>query len=424
MIQTLTLADGIKLHCFYDNRFKQGCLSFQMVRPMCDEEASLNALLPAVLLRGTQVHPDLRSLTLHLDNLYGASVDSMIMRVGDHHTTGLHCTLMDDRFALPGDTVLKPVLDFLEELLLAPALENGVFRTDYVESEKKNLISALESEINNKRAYALRQMIRTMCKDDSLRIGRLGDKDRVAAITPQSLYDHYRKILRESPIEMFYVGSASAQQMAQLLMPLISRLDRDHKPCRLQTVFSGAACGHHVERMDVAQAQLCMGYVTPIVTESPEFAAMQMMNTIFGSGMTSKLFMNVREKLSLCYSIGSAYYTSKGIILLSAGIDAAKEQEVTDEIKVQLQAMCDGDITDEEMASAREALLSGLRCVHDSPNAISNYYFGAKLSDLHMTPAEYQARIAAVTKADVAAVARTLKLHTTYILKGDDHEEI
>ena len=423
MIQTQTLADGITLRCFYDSRFKQGALSFQLVRPMCETEASLNAIIPAVLLRGTVPHPDLRSITWHLDDLYGASVGAMVRRVGDYQTTGLCCGMMDDRFALPGDRVLEPMIRFLEELLFQPCLENGGFRADFVESEKKNLIATIESDLNDKRTYAMKNMMRSMCRADSLGIPRLGEAAWVAAIEPVALYEHYRKILRESRIDIFYVGSAPAWQVANMLRPLTDRLERDYRPLAGQTGFHDAGGGDHVEEMDVAQAKLCMGYVTPVTIGHPDLAVVQVMNTIFGAGMTSKLFVNVREKLSLCYSIGTGYYGAKGIITLSAGIDAADEEKARAEIDRQLEALRRGDITDDEMAAAKESLLSGLRGSHDSPGAIEGYYSSAALSGLGMTPAEYMERIAAVTKEQVAAAARDLRLHTTYILKGDRHEE-
>ena len=423
MIQIQTLADGVTLRCFYDGRFKQGALSFQLVRPMTDEEAPMNALIPAVLLRGTEKHPDLRSITLHLDDLYGAAVGSMVRRVGDWQTTGLACGMMDDRFALPGDKVLEPMIDFIRELLLEPCLEGDAFRADFVESEKKNLIATIESDLNNKGIYAMNRMLRTMCRADAMGIPRLGEADRVAAVEPKPLYDHYRRILRESRIDICYVGSAPAWQVANLLRPLIAALDRSYIPLPAQTPFRDAGASDVTEEMDVTQAKLCMGYTTPITMGHPEFAAMQMANTIFGSGMTSKLFMHVREKLSLCYSIGTTYYGAKGLMTLSAGIDAAKEEQARAEIAAQLDAVCRGEITEKEMAAAREAILSGLRGIHDSPGAIENFYASAALSGLPWTPAEYMERIAAVTAEEVARAARSLKLHTTYILKGDSHEE-
>jgi len=151
MIETITLFPGVTLRTCRDTRFKQGCLSFQLVRQMNREEAALNALLPNVLLRGTSRCPNLRAITEHLDELYGASVSAVVRRVGDYQTTGLYCSFMDDRFALPGDRVFEPILAFLEEILLDSPLENGAFLRAFVESEKKNLIATIESEMNDKR---------------------------------------------------------------------------------------------------------------------------------------------------------------------------------------------------------------------------------------------------------------------------------
>ena len=419
MIKTMELMPGVTLRCCPDNRFKQGGLSLQLVRPMCREEAGLNALIPAVLLRGSVDHPDLRSITLKLDELYGASVSTLVRRVGDYQTTGLFCGFMDDRFAMPGDKVMEPMLKFLGELLLKPCTRDGAFLPEIVESEKKNLIATIESERNNKRAYAMAQLFRAMCREDSYGVPRLGEKEQVAAINERTLYDHYQKILKESRMELFYVGSASLEQVAALVKPVLEQIDRDYVNLPDTKPFSGDGEGQTItERMEVAQAKLCMGFVTPITNRQEEFAAMQVCNTIFGAGMTSKLFMNVREKLSLCYSVGSAYYGSKGIVTVSAGIDADQEEKARNEILRQLDACRNGDITDEELSAAREAILSALRATHDSPGAIENYYATGAISGMAMTPERYANAIRAVTREQVAAAARSIKLHTTYFLKG------
>ena len=418
MTQIFELFPGITLRCFPDRRFKQGCLSFQIVRPMRAEEASRNALLPAVLLRGTEHHPDLRSITLRLDELYGASVGTLVRRVGDYQTTGLSCGFIEDRFAMPGDRVLEPMVDFLREILMEPLTEEGGFDRSFVESEKKNLIATIESELNDKRAYAMGRMIRTMCRADSYGVPRLGEVSDVAAIDHRSLYDHYRKILRESPIHLFYVGSAPRETVAALLKKILEGLEREYIPLPGQTPFCPTEGSHLTEEMDVTQGKLCMGYVTPITNRSRDFVAMQVMNVIFGSGMTSKLFCNVREKLSLCYSIGSAYYGSKGIVTLAAGIDFDKEQQTREEIARQLEACRSGEITDEELTAAKEAILSGLRGTHDAPGSIEGYYATSALSGMEMTPAEYMEKVYSVTRDQVVAAAKKLQLHTTYFLKG------
>ena len=419
MIRTLHLLPGVTFRAFRDSRFKQGCLSFQMIRPMGAEEASLNAILPSVLLRGTQRHRDLRSITEHLDLLYGASVGTLVRRVGDRQTVGLYCGFMDDRFALPGDKVLGPMLAFLEELLLEPLVEGDAFLPEIVDSEKKNLIATIESELNDKRAYAMGRLLRTMCREDSFGLPRLGKKEDVAAIQPGALYRHYRKILRESPIEVFYVGSGDPEMVADILKEMLTKVDRTPVDMPPQMPLKPGPGSDVTEQMDVAQGKLCMGFTTPITNRSPGFPAMQLLNALFGAGMTSKLFMNVREKLSLCYSVGSGYYSTKGILTVSAGIDFDKEDRTREEILRQLDACRTGDITEEELNAARAALLSSLRGTHDSPGAIEGYYSTGVLSGLSMTREGYMLALEGVTKEQVVAAANTLKLHTTYFLKGE-----
>ena len=418
MIETIQLLPGVTLRCYRDSRFKQGCLSFQILRLMRREEVALNALLPAVLLRGTRNHPDLRSITEHLDTLYGASVSTVARRVGDYQTTGVYCGFMDDRFALPGDKVLEPMLAFLEEILLDSALRDGAFLPEFVEGEKKNLIATIESELNNKRVYAMNRLMETMCREDSYGLPRLGRKEDVAAIQPKALYDHYRRILKESPINIFYVGSGDIQMVAHMLREMLRKIERSYVNLPAQTALHIIAGEDKVEAMDVAQGKLCLGFTTPITNRTPDFAAMQIMNTIFGAGMTSKLFQNVREKMSLCYSIGSGYYGAKGIVTVSAGIDFDKEAVTRQEIMKQLSACQAGEITQEELNAAKEAVLSSLRATHDTPGAIEGYYATGALSGMNMTPGEYMAAVEAVTREQVVAAAGTVTYHSSYFLKG------
>lgn len=418
MVQTTELLPGVTLRCVPAERFKQGCLSVQFLRPMRREEAAVNALIPAVLLRGTRKRPDLRSITLRLDDLYGASVGALVRRIGDYQAVGLYCGFIEDRYALPGDRVLEPMIGLLEEILLDPLTEDGAFRRDYVQSEKRNLIATIESERNDKRAYAAGQMLRRMCSADSFGIPRLGEAAQVEAIEPAGAWEHYQRILTESPVEIFYVGSGKLDEVADRLRALFSRLDR--KPVTLpdQTPFRDGGGGDVTETMQIQQARLVMGFTTPITNRSEDFAAMQVMNTVFGAGMTSKLFMNVREKLSLCYSIGSGYYGSKGILTVSAGIDGDKQKLVTDRIMEQLEACRQGDVTQEELTAAKEAILSGLRSVYDTPGAIEGYETTAAIGGLVLTLEGYRQAVEAVTVAQVAQAARSLRLHTTYFLKG------
>ena len=418
MIKTMELQPGVVLRCFTDTRFKQGCLSIQFVRPIKKEEAALNAIIPAILLRGTQNSPDLRAITLRLDDLYGASVGVLVRKVGDYHTTGLVCGFIEEKYAMPGDEILQPMIDFLQELFLQPLQENGCFCKDFVEGEKRNLLAAIEAQRNDKRAYAADRLTGMMCKNDSYGVPRLGGSKYVKQVTPENAWSHYKELLRTSPVEMFYVGSAQPEELADRLKTMFANIQRDCMTLPAQTPYCPCDPAQKTESMEVSQGRLSMGFVSDITIRDSRFVAMQLCNAIFGGCMTAKLFAVIREKMSLCYDIGSTFFGSKGIMTVSAGIDFDKDETVRQEVLSQLKKCCAGEITPEELESAKEAMLSQLRGVHDSAAAIEGYYGSNALSGLNMTPEDYHKAVEQTTVAEIAEAAKTLKLHSVYFLKG------
>lgn len=422
MYETTQIAPGVTLRCIHDRRFKQGCLSIQLLRPMCREEVAMNALIPAILLRGSQHYPDLQQITHRLDELYGASVGTLVRRIGDYQTTGFYCGFMEDRFALEKDAVLQPMVEFVRELLFCPVLEDGCFCREFVESEKRNLISVIESERSDKQTYAAAQLLRLMCREDSFGIPRLGEAEQVKKLDAAQIYAHYRRILRESPVEIFYVGAAPMEQVALLLGPAWEAMARDVQPMQPQTGLRETAGREETQIQEVAQAKLNLGFVTPITNREPRFAAMQVCNVLFGGGMTSKLFMQVRERMALCYAISSAYYGSKGILTVRAGIDNGREAQCREAILEQLSACQSGQISRQELNAAKEAILSGLQSVYDSPGAMEGYFSPMVLGGELRSPETFRSQIEAVSVADVVAAANTLRLHSAFCLKGADHE--
>ena len=420
MIKTIEILPGVTLRCCRDTRFKQGRLSFQFVRPMDKEEAALNALLPDVMLRGTEDHPSLRAINQHLDANYGVGMGALVRRIGDYQTCGFGFALLEDRFALAGDSVLEGVLNFLEELLTRPLVENDAFLPEIVESEKKNLISTIESELNNKAAYSMGKLLKSMCRADTFGLPRLGEKEDVAAIGAKELYSHFLRLRRESRIEVFYVDSADSQSLAERISALVGKWERNYVNLPDQTPFHPVEGQHLTESMEIAQGKLSMGFISPVNNRDPRFAAIQVFNVIFGAGMTSKLFQNVREKLSLCYSVGSSYYGSKGILTVAAGIDFDKEDSARAEILRQLELCRAGEISAEELTAAKAAIRSGLRSTHDTPGAIEGYYSTSALSGMAMTPAEYLEAVEKLTIEEVVAAANTVTYHSSFFLKGED----
>lgn len=417
MITHTPLLPGVTLHCKTDHRFKQNTLSVQFCRPTRDEEAALNALLPAVLLRGCEKYPDMRRIILRLDDLYGAGMGSLVRIIGNYQLTGIACNFIEDRFALDGDQVLQPLTEFLYQILRHPYTEQGIFSADYVDSERKNLLAAIDSRKNDKRAYATDRMLDLVCGDDPFAIPRLGRRERVEQATAQQLWQHYKRVLQESPVELFYVGSREPAEVAALVKPLFEGIERRVVALPPQTLLNAAAPGEQEESLEVAQGRLAMAYVSPVNMHHALFIPTQVFMLLFG-GSTGKLFNVIREKLSLCYDIGASFYKTKGFMGVYAGIDFDKKEQVTHEVNRLLQSCCNGDFTQAELTAAKRTLIVSLQSSQDSPGAIEGYYMNGLLTGKSRELADYIDAVEQVTAEQVQQAAAMFKCNTVYFLKG------
>ena len=419
MIEPLEILPGVRLRCVQTDRFKSSCMSISLLRPLCREEAAKNALLSNVLMQGSAQYPDMQSLSLALDELYGASLGPLCRKNGEIQTMGFYMSCLEDRYALEGDRILEPAVEVMVGTLLEPALEDGVFRADYVELEKENLVNTIQSSINDKKVYASQQMLRALCRDDVFSVPRLGEPEDVMAITPDSLYRHYKTILATSQIEIFYAGSRSPLEIQALMGRALSRLPREQlRELHFAPLPRHEGVQYLEETMEVTQGKLAMGFTLGKATRDMNYPACMLFNALFGGDMTSKLFMNVREKLSLCYYASSALISPKGILTVACGIDTANYERAKDEILHQLELCREGQITEQELDAAKKALTSSLKALGDSLGAMEDYSAFQVLTGLELNPPEYLQALKTVTAEDVAQVARQVQLDTIFFLKG------
>ena len=409
---------GVYLTAVQSDKFKTGCFSLNFLRPMCKKEAAANALVPGILLRGSEKHPDIASISARLDELYGASIGTLIRKKGEVQLTGFYCDYVQDEYV--GEAVFAPVMEFLAELLFTPRLENGAFSQAVFESEKQNLLNAMLSRINDKRSYANSQLIRTMCEGQPYGIPRIGEPEDLEQLTAKRLFDHYRVLLETSRVELFYMGSLAPETVAAVLRKTLSRLPRakEFTPVGTTPVPAPRPVTEKTETLDVTQGKLSLGFFTDITAKDPRYPALVLAATVFGGGATSKLFLNVREQMSLCYYASASYEKFKGVLTVASGVEFSKLETAKAQILRQLDACKAGDITDEELESARGYLVSDLKIAMDSPGRLDDYHMGQILLGQTGTMAELAEKIARVTKEEAAAAAKTLRLDTVYALKG------
>ena len=409
---------GVYLTAVQSDKFKTGCFSLNLLRPMKKEEAAANALIPSVLLRGSETCPDIASISAKLDELYGASVGTLVRKKGEVQLVGFYCDYVQDEYV--DEPVFAPLMAFLAELLLNPQLENGAFPEAVVDSEKLNLENAMLSRINDKRTYAASQLIRTMCAGQPYGIPRIGEPEDLKNITAKSLYAHYRDLLATSRVELFYMGSLSPEAVTKVLQAALAELPRAEVFVPVGTTPAPQArpVQEKTERLDVTQGKLSLGFFTDITAKDPRYPALVLAATVFGGGATSKLFTNVREKMSLCYYASASFEKFKGVLSVSSGVEFSKLETAKTEILRQLEACKAGDITDDELESARGYLVSDLKIAMDSPGRLDDYYMGQILLEQDGTMEDLASAIARVTKQEAAEAIQALRLDTIYALEG------
>lgn len=418
MLTSISIAPNLTLYAMQTDKFKTACFSVNFIRPHEAATAELDALLPSVLLRATQRWPDIRAISTRLDELYGASFGTLLRRKGEVKLLGFYADFVEEAFLPEGAQVFAPMLDFLEEVLYHPLTQNGVFSESCVEGEKQNLINAIESSLNDKRSYAVTQMLRLMCAGEAYGIPRLGEVEGVRTITPERLWAHYRHVLASSPILLFYAGRQAPQDVAARFAACFAgRTATQPVSCTTQLVRQAGAPKEHTQTMNVTQGKLIFGLRTGITVSDPDWPALLLLNAVLGGGMQSKLFLKVREELSLCYSVGSTLEKYKGLMILSAGIDFDREAEAKAAILAQLDECRAGNISAQELSNAKTMLRSALRASQDSPAQLDEFYTGMAIAGGDDLPALMQ-RLEALTAQELADAAAKLSLDTVYFLKG------
>ncbi|MCI8422013.1 MAG: insulinase family protein [Lawsonibacter sp.] len=416
------LFPGVWLRSVHTNKFKSSYLSVTLMLPLKEETAAVNALLPHVLRRGTAVHPDMESLSAALDQLYGGAIEPVVRKRGETQCVGFVASFLDDAYTLEGERLLEPAAALLGELLLKPLTQDGAFSPDYTAGEKANLIDRIRAQINDKRIYASHRLTQLMCQGEPFAVDKLGDEARVEAITPASLWAQYQTLLQTARIEVYYCGSASPERAAEALQAALSALpesrDRIGGSCH---VIDHADAQPRVvsESMDVTQGKLAMGFRTGGLTcWEAEYPALYLCNALFGGCTLSKLFMNVREKLSLCYYASSTLEKMKGLVLVSSGIEFEKYETARDEILAQLEAIRQGEIEDWELEGARRTLINSCLSTLDDQGRQEEFWLGQAAAGLETNPEQLAAQLETVTREQTAAAAQKLELDTIYFLKG------
>lgn len=422
------ITPGISLTVIQTDKFKSATLSAAFLAPLKKETAAVNALIPYVLRRGTERYPTMADISVKLEELYGGSLNAAVRKRGETQCIGLTGGFLDDAYTLESGSNLKEAAALLEEMLLHPATENGIFKDEYVAGERDKLIQAIRAQMNDKRQYAMLRLLQEMCRDECYGVDALGDEKTMAAVTAADAWNGYQALLRHAKLHLFYCGTAGEEEVRSALAGLIRAVENSQgelweRPCAVYEK-PPRAVETVAEPMEVAQGKLAMGFRTGGVRltgdDPAQYAALTVMNALYGGTATSKLFLNVREKLSLCYYASSALENLKGMMVVSSGVEFGNMDRAQKEILDQLEAVKRGDFTEDELESARQAVVNVYKSTLDSRAQLESHYLTAEVSGVE-TPLTELARAAEqVTAAQVTKAAEQVELDTVYRLVGKE----
>ncbi|MBI2933294.1 MAG: insulinase family protein [Planctomycetes bacterium] len=411
------LAEGVRLFVHPTTKFKTVFLRVFIHEPLGADVTRI-ALLPHLLRRGCRRTPTMRAITTFLEDLYGASFGADVFKMGEQQVTSFSLDVVNDRYTPRNIGALRRAIEFLGRVISEPVLRKGVFPPEVVAQEKENLKRLIEGLINDRASYAYERCLREMCKNEPYHIYEYGRIEDLPRLDPASLREMHLRILRAAPIDVFVVGDVAPQKIASMVRGAFGKLRRGEVSMPPPTTDRAAPAVPReiVEKMDVEQGNLVIGARTGIRWSDDEIFALSMANGILGGFAHSKLFVNVRERDNLAYSVHSWIDLAKGVLFITAGIDFAKYADALRTIREELAAVQAGRISDEEMEKTRASLVDRVRSRDDSPTG--------KIGVLHemlwhgrvMPGAEMIERTKAVSTAEVVAAAKKIRLDTIYFL--------
>ena len=419
------IAPGVHLSCDPAEKFNRCRISIHFAFPTKRETATAHALLPLVLERGYADCPDMTQLTKKLAKLYGADLTVDARPMGCSHNLCVSVTGIKDKFALEGEPLTREYAAIALGAAFHPYLVEGVFDPQAVEIEKQMLKKALEDEINEKRIYCMRQANREFFGDSPAGVRQEGYLEEVEGLTSRQLTEAYREMLRTANIELMVLG-CDAQQTAvvrEALLAELAAVDRAPVPLAENIAMPRQQPLYKTETYDMVQAKLCMLFTLGEPMKPEELAAVRLAMALYGGSVTSRLFLNVRERDHLCYYCSSSFQSFTGSMAVNSGVEHADAVRARQAILKELEDLCTGEITDEELEDCRRGLLSGMSGVEDSLGGIESWYYIEVLRGGRVqTPDQARDALRAVTKEEVRSILRRLSLSVSYLLtKEDDH---
>ena len=412
------LKDGVEGLFVKNERFNTTSISFNFYLPLKKETVAENALLPFILTSCSEKYPSFSALNYKLNKLYGARLDASTEKYGDCQLLRMTVSVIDDRFTFDSDSLVKQASELLLGLIFSPSTQDGAFLSSDVEREKRKAIEHIKGEIAEKRIYAKNRLLSEMFKGTPYGLPKCGTVEDVEKTDGKSLYKAWENMLSSAFVRVQVVGASLPNRFFEDIAEKFQNVKRNNitdckfclpaKPTdKPKTVF---------EKMEVKQGKLVMGFSSEMYGDDDMSLPLMVMCDIFGGGPYSRLFSNVRERMSLCYYCSASSVRYKGLLTVDSGVETANAEKAQNEILNQLEIIKKGEFTDFEFDASVKSICDSLSTYYDSQNSLDLWY-ALKINNQNLySPKDIAEKIKKITREDVILAAKGVKLHTVYKL--------
>lgn len=415
--------EGIKIHKIETNQFKTNLYAVFLATPLKRENVTKDALIAAVLRRGTKNIISQDKISKELEEMYGASFDCGIEKTGDNHIIKFYLEALNEEFLPEKEELTQKCINILLDIVTNPFVENNGFKQEYVDGEKENLKQIINGKIDNKARYSLDRCIEEIFKGEPYGLYKYGYVEDLEKITPQNLYEYYKELIKNCKIDIYYSGIFDNDNTEKNIEKRLQ--ENNIEPRNAKYVINNEMTEKKQksetktveESMDVTQGKLVLGLQIDDNNKNSRFAA-SVYNAILGGGANSKLFQNVREKNSLAYTASSSYIRTKNVILVHCGIDIEKYEKALETIKEQIEDMKKGNFTDKDIEDAKKLIISSVKSISAEQDTEITYDYGQELSNEHTTIKDYQQNIEQVKREQIVDIANKININTIYFLKN------
>lgn len=414
----MKLQEGVELHFIESDKFTTNRIRVRFAAEMSEQTVAGRVLVANLLEMGNQDYPSAQRLRMRLAELYGAHFSTSVSKRGRVHFVDLTISYINPHYLPEQEDITGEIIDFLEACLFKPLKNGSAFKEDVFAVEKNNLLSFLETEVEDNFYHADVEMSKLYYEDEAVQIPRVGRIDLVEQVTAETAFKTYSNMLRLDKIDIFVLGQVDQALVQEKFSSFIFKYRNPKLELEYQQAYSKVT-RERVERKEARQSILELAYHLQVVYNDVNYPALLVFNGLLGAFSHSKLFMNVREKESLAYTIGSQISIFSGMLKIYAGINRQDKLKAIKLIRQQVMALKQGKFSEDDLNLTKNMLVHSATLAQDRQNnLLEQVYNQVTMGQRNVTLEEWIEAVNKVSREDILRVGQLVRLQAVYFMEG------